>query len=153
MSIADQILISLEARHAESILLGRKLVELRRRPMNIRPGARMWIYAKLPVGSIVGYATVSAVHVHAPSTLWRKFGPLCGISRSEFFDYFDGVGHGTGLELTNCTRLFTSVSLESLRRFSVGFQPPQFFTRLHQGAPLLTAISRAAAPVGVASEG
>lgn len=144
MSIGDQILISLEARHAENILLGRKLVELRRRPMNVKPGATIWIYAKLPVGSIVGYGTVAAVHMHAPSTLWRKFGAVSGISRSEFSDYFEGTSQGTALELTNCKRLFTSVSLESLRRFSAGFQPPQFFTRLKQGAPLLTAVSQAA---------
>lgn len=144
MSIGDQILISLEARHAESILDGRKLVEFRRRTMKVKPGATIWIYAKLPVGSIVGFATVAAVRTHAPSTLWRKFGSLAGISRSEFFDYFDGISQGTALELTNCRRLCASVSLKSLRRVKAGFHPPQFFAHLRQGAPLLTAISRAA---------
>jgi len=153
MSIGDQILISLEARHAENILLGRKLVEFRRRSMNVKPGATIWIYAKLPVGSIVGCATVAAVRVHAPSTLWRKYGSLSGISRSEFFDYFGGISQGTALELANCRRLFTSVTLEALRRFNAEFQPPQFFTRLKLGAPLLTAISQAAAQVEAISEG
>lgn len=147
MSIDDQILISLEARHAENILEGRKLVEFRRRKMNVVPGATIWIYAKLPVGSIVGCAVVAAVHTHAPSTLWRKFGPHSGISRGEFFDYFDGIAQGTALELTKCRRLRSSVSLESLRRFCGSFQPPQFFVRLHHGAPLLAAISQAAVPL------
>jgi predicted transcriptional regulator len=151
VSIGDQILISLEARHAENILQGSKLVEFRRRKMNVKPGATIWIYAKRPVGSIVGCATVAAVRMHAPSTLWRKFGPLSGISRSEFFDYFDGTAQGTALELTNCRRLCSSVSLESLRRFYSGFQPPQFFTRLKQGAPLLVAISQAAVLPAAAS--
>jgi len=144
MSIGDQILISLEARHAENIMQGSKLVEFRRRKMNVKPGDTIWIYAKLPVGSIVGFATVAAINTHAPSTLWRKFGSLSGISRSEFFEYFDGIAQGTALELTNCTRLYSSVSLASLRRFCAGFQPPQFFIRLKQGAPLLAAISQAA---------
>jgi predicted transcriptional regulator len=144
VSIDDQILISLEARHAESILQGSKLVEFRRRKMNVNPGSTIWIYAKLPVGSIVGCATVADVRIHAPSTLWRKFGSFSGISRSEFFDYFDGVAQGTALELTNCRRLYSSVSLESLRRFYAGFHPPQFFIRLKHGAPLLAAISQAA---------
>lgn len=142
MSVADQILISLEARHAENILQGKKLVEFRRRPMNVKAGATIWIYAKLPVGSIVGCATVAAVRRQAPSTLWRKFGPHSGISRTEFFEYFAGVTQGVALELTSCRRLTASVPLESLRRFSAGFQPPQFFARLKQGAPLLTAISQ-----------
>ena len=144
MSIAnDQILISVEARHAESILQGRKQVELRRRHMNVKAGATIWIYAKLPVGSIVGCASVAAVRTYAPSTLWRKFGEISGISRDEFFDYFDGICKGTALELTNCKRLNSSISLESLRRLSAGFQPPQFFIRLNQGAPLLAAILQA----------
>ena len=75
MSIGDQILISLEARHAENIMLGRKLVEFRRRPMNVKPGATIWIYAKLPVGSIVGYASVTAVHMHAR----QPYGGISGL--------------------------------------------------------------------------
>ena len=50
MSVDDQILISLEPRHAENILEGRKRVELRRRTMNVTIGSTVWMYAKLPVG-------------------------------------------------------------------------------------------------------
>ena len=140
MSDADHILISLEPRYAESILERTKLVELRRRAMNVRVGATVWLYAKLPVGSIVGRATVRANHVLAPSTLWRRFGSVSGISRAEFFDYFDGVPLGTALELSDSRRLASSFSLEALRRFQHSFQPPQFFTRLSEGTPILTAM-------------
>ncbi len=59
MEVEDNILISLEPRHAENILAGLKRVELRRRTMNVSPGCTVWIYAKLPVGSIVGRTTLS----------------------------------------------------------------------------------------------
>jgi hypothetical protein len=36
----EHILISLEPRHAENILAGRKTVELRRRPMNVKGSGR-----------------------------------------------------------------------------------------------------------------
>ena len=140
MSDADHILISLEPRYAEGILERTKLVELRRRTMNVRVGATVWLYAKLPVGSIVGRARVRVNHVLAPSTLWRKFGSVSGLSRTEFFEYFEGVSLGTALELSDCRRLTSSVSLESLRHFQRKFQPPQFFTRLAVGAPILTAM-------------
>lgn len=140
MSDAGHILISLDPRYAESILERTKLVELRRRTMNVKVGATVWLYAKLPVGSIVGRATVRANHALAPSTLWRRFGSVSGLSRVEFFNYFDGVSLGTALELTDCRRLTCSFSLESLRRFQHTFQPPQFFTRLPIGTPLLTAM-------------
>jgi predicted transcriptional regulator len=136
-SALDQILISLDARHAENILQGKKLVELRRRPMKVPIGSTVWIYAKLPVGSIVGCASVSAVRVNAPATLWRKFGGIAGISRSEFFTYFSGINAGTALELTDCRRLKIAIPLESLRRTAAGFHPPQFFVRLKHDTPLL----------------
>ncbi len=143
MSMGEHILISLDVRHATNILEGRKFVEFRRRTMNVKPGATIWIYAKLPVGSVVGRAMVVAVRTQAPSTLWRKFGPVSGLSRGEFFEYFEGVQQGTALELADCRKLCSSLPLDLLRGFSAGFQPPQFFVRLKQGTPLLRAISEA----------
>ena len=142
MSAVESILISLEARHAKNILDGKKLVEFRRRSMNVKPGTTVWIYAKLPVGSIVGCATVTAICMQAPSTLWRKFGPVSGISRSEFFDYFAGKSQGTALQLKEGKRLSVSVSLERLRTVARDFQPPQFFAHLKRGAAVLDAISQ-----------
>jgi predicted transcriptional regulator len=63
VSVDDHILISLEPRHAESILEGRKRVELRRRTMNVTIGSTVWMYAKLPVGSIIGRVGNSASQV------------------------------------------------------------------------------------------
>lgn len=141
MDIDDHILISLEPRHAENILEGRKRVELRRRAMKVSVGSTMWIYAKLPVGSIIGRAIITAVHVLSPAMLWRRFGSVSGISRGEFFDYFADRDEGIALELSDCRRLVHAFDLQSLRRFHRGFQPPQFFTRLQRHASLLNAIS------------
>src|SRR5882757_4574645 len=143
MSDDEHILISVEPRHAENILAGRKTVELRRRPMHVKVGAIVWIYAKRPVGSIVGCAKVRDIHLLAPQALWRRFCNDCCIPRSEFFAYFEGVTQATALELSGCKRLGASLSLESLRGFSAGFQPPQFFARLKAGTPLMGAICNA----------
>jgi len=141
VSLDDHILISLEPRHAENILEGRKRVELRRRMMNVTIGSTVWMYAKLPVGSIIGRAIVAAIHVLAPAILWRRFGAVSGISRSEFFEYFADRDQGIALELSDCRRLSHAFDLEALRRFHRGFQPPQFFTRLRHNTPLWIAIS------------
>ena len=138
----ENILISLEPRHAENIFVGVKRVELRRRTMNVELGSTVWIYAKLPVGSIVGHATIANIHVLSPSRLWREFGAVSGVSRSEFFEYFGERNTAVALELENCHRLARSFDLQSLRQVSRRFQPPQFFSRLRQG-PILTAISGA----------
>ena len=140
MAKGEHILISLAPRHAEDIFAGRKQVELRRRTMNVAPGTTVWIYVKLPIGSIVGRVKVVDIHASSPAALWRRFGSVSGLSRSEFFDYFSGVAAGVALVLENAQRLRRSLSLEALRELASGFQPPQFFARLSAEHPFLGAI-------------
>lgn len=124
------MLISLEQKHAENILTGKKHVELRRRTMGIPVGSVVWIYVKKPIGAVVGHARVSNRHSFAPSTLWNKFSAVSGLTRQEFFDYFRGVSKGCALALDDVHRLRSPVSLEALRKGRGGFHPPQFFMRL-----------------------
>ena len=91
MQSTQHVLISLDERHATNILEGSKQVELRRRTMHVEPGSIVWLYVKKPVGAVVGFATVGATYVAAPSTVWRKYGPVSGLSRSEFVSYFAGA--------------------------------------------------------------
>lgn len=137
MNNEEHILISMDERHAENILSGLKRIELRRRPMNVKVGTTIWIYAKLPVGSVIGKARVSAFYSLAPSTLWRRFSSVSGLSRGEFFEYFSGAPKGFALALECVERLARSTPLEELRLASSGFQPPQFFVRLEKGGSVL----------------
>ena len=137
----EHILISLESRHAENIFAGHKRVELRRRTMNISPGATLWIYVKLPVGSIIGHARIDKVHESSPNALWRRYGSVSGLSKHEFFSYFGGVEHGVALVLEQSKRLRSSLSLKALRQVDEGFQPPQFFARLTSEHPLHEAVT------------
>jgi predicted transcriptional regulator len=141
MSDAQHILISLASRHADKIFSGQKQVELRRRPMHVAPGATVWIYVKLPVGSIVGRVKVEAVHASSPASLWRRFGLVSGLSRREFFEYFRGVTQGFALVLEGAQLLRRSLSLDTLRKATKRFQPPQFFIRLTADHPVLGAVT------------
>lgn len=141
MHSREHILISLESRHAENIFAGNKRVELRRRSMNVSPGDILWIYVKLPVGSIIGYARIEKVHASSPNALWRTYGSVSGLSRREFFSYFEDAEQGVALVLEESTRLRSSLSLEALRQLDEGFQPPQFFARLTTEHPLHEAVT------------
>lgn len=141
--IKDNILISLEPRHAENILAGSKRVELRRRAIRVEPGTVVWMYSKLPKGSIVGSATVVRLRQASPTSLWRRYGRQTGITRAEFFEYFSETGHGFALELCDSTRLKEPLSLKMLREVNRAFQPPQFFKRLHPAEGILEAVSSA----------
>lgn len=149
----EHILISLENRHAENIFAGKKHVELRRRSMNIAIGTTVWIYVKLPVGSVMGRARVSALHSLAPSTLWRRFASVSGLTHKEFTDYLEGVSKGFALSLENPERLPQSISLQALRQVSSGFQPPQFFLRLGVRGGLLNTLTESLKNVCAASDG
>ncbi|MBN9463988.1 MAG: hypothetical protein J0H00_22540 [Burkholderiales bacterium] len=141
MTVSAHALISLEERFAEGILNGEKLVELRRRPMRLNIGATVWMYVKVPVGEVIGSAQVRSLHTLTPQTLWRKYGNVSGLSRTEFFDYLSGVEHGFVLVLDSPVRLKNPVPLERLRILNNGFQPPQFFQHLANDGALVTAFS------------
>lgn len=140
MSNAENILISLAPRHAQNIFDGVKHIELRRRPMNLAPGTLAWIYVTLPVGALVGRATVSAVHSASPMTLWRKFGSVSGLERNEFLSYLEGIEKGVVLVLEDVKRLQVPLQLVDLRELSEGFNPPQFFIRIGKAHPLFNAL-------------
>lgn len=146
MNDDKHILISLEDRHAQNIFGGTKRVELRRREMRVDPGDTVWIYVKLPVGCVAGYATVESTHTMSPAQLWRRFGSCSGLERSEFFDYFTGLRTAFALSLRDAQVLPKPVSLARLRKASSGFQPPQFFSRIEAGGPLFSAISAGKRP-------
>jgi len=143
MSAPHNFLISLEERHANNILEGTKTVELRRRPMHVAIGATVWIYVKMPVGSVVGCAKVTGLHTLAPSTLWNRFGAVSGLQREEFFEYFSGLPKAFALGLSEPTRLASPIPLSELRDVSSGFHPPQFFANVANNGPLLRAMSQA----------
>jgi len=142
VSNTENILISLLPQHASNIFEGYKLVEFRRRTMHITAGTTAWIYVKLPVGAITGRVNISAIHTASPLTLWRRFGAVSGLSKSEFLDYFNGVIEGVALELVDPKILCNSLSLLSLRTIKTSFQPPQFFTRLEPSNLILREVKK-----------
>jgi predicted transcriptional regulator len=140
MTQKKNILISLTPRHAGNVFAGTKTVELRRRPMQISRGTIAWIYVKIPVGAIIGCVRIDSIHIRPPKTLWRDFAPVSGLSKSEFFNYFDDVPKGTALEISNTIMFNTPLSLKFLKEHLSNFHPPQFFTNLNTDSPLLSTL-------------
>lgn len=140
MADIENILISLESRHAKNIYSGEKKIELRRRTMHVTPGTTVWIYEKVPIGSITGKATITAVHTASPAQLWRRFGSVSGLSKTEFLTYFTGVKVACVLILENATLIQQPVPLAFLKDVMGNFQPPQFFVRLYGAHPVLLAL-------------
>lgn len=130
MQPIQHVLISLDERHATNILAGTKQVELRRRTMHVEPGSTIWFYVKKPVGAIVGCAMVGTTYSAKPNTVWRKYGPVSGLSKTEFMSYFEGAAVASAMALSAARKLQHPVMLDELRVAMPGFHPPQFYCRL-----------------------
>jgi len=139
----ENILISVEYDHVLNMLSGKKTAELRRRPLRIKPGTQVWIYSKMPRGRVEIVATADAVVASPPRDLWNLYQARVAITRSAFKSYFAGVEVGYAILLRDIRTLKPAPRLNTLRRNSKGFHPPQFFKRLWgQGPELRCLLSR-----------
>lgn len=130
MSNCNDILISVAPTHTRAILSGRKTVELRRRRIHVTGGTRVWIYSKVPVGSVEATAVVERVCQADPESLWSEFQQAVGITRTAFDQYFEGCTRGCAVVLRDVRPVNPAMKLAHLRTAFDGFHPPQFFKRL-----------------------
>ncbi|HVB99345.1 MAG TPA: transcriptional regulator [Candidatus Dormibacteraeota bacterium] len=137
MVYADDVLISVRQKHSRNMLRGRKTAEVRRRAARIRPGTRVWVYSKMPRGRVELVATVEGVIVAHPQDLWDLYQDRLSVTFTEFQSYLNGVKRGCVILLQNIEPLQPTLDLESIRRISKKFQPPQFFKRLVPNGPEL----------------
>lgn len=126
----ENILISVEQEHAINMLNGIKTAELRRRPLRIRPGTRVWIYSKLPRGHIELVAVAHQVVAASPSSLWKRYSSRIAITYCEFQKYCAGAEVACVILLRQIEPLQPGLCLAAIRKISKDFQPPQFFKRL-----------------------
>jgi predicted transcriptional regulator len=137
MPEAHDVLISLSSRHTDSILDGSKTVELRRRAVNVQKGGRVWIYTKVPRGSIEVYCTVNRVVAETPQKIWASLGSCVGLTKAEFDEYFFGLKIGYAIVLGERRLLPSPIGLVALKGRFKRFQPPQFVKYLVNDSPEL----------------
>lgn len=136
----ENILISIEKRHINNLLNGTKTIELRRRNINIPTGGKVWMYAKLPIGSICAVGIVKKVINTAPDKIWHEFGKVSGLNKMEFDEYFLNIEIGCVLLFENIHAMRSNISLNEMRSISSSFHPPQFFKYLSKNSVELIAI-------------
>jgi predicted transcriptional regulator len=131
------ILISVEARHATNILNGEKTVELRRKPLKILAGTRVWIYSKVPCGQVRAIAVVKKIVSKSPIAIWKSYGKRSAITKHEFDAYFANAETGHAIIFQDVQPLAPELDLSAIRNEIADFHPPQFFKRLTNGMPEL----------------
>jgi predicted transcriptional regulator len=119
-------LLSIHPRHAESILAGRKLVELRRMPV-AADTTHVIVYATAPVKLVIGWFEVAGIDEASRTAIWNAHQRVCGVSRREFRAYFDGADRAFAIRIAQAHRLRSPLPLESLPGVR---RPPQSFQYL-----------------------
>ncbi len=122
------------------MLNGTKTAEVRRRPLRIHPGTRVWIYSKLPRGRIELVAIADQVVAASPYSLWNRYRSVLAISFQRFQKYCSGSQVACVILLREIEPLYPALGLAAIRRISKEFQPPQFFKRLVERGPELRSL-------------
>ena len=130
-------LISIKPENVKMILCGEKSIEIRNRPVNLAPGTRLWIYSTLPSGCLEAVATVKLIKFDSPSTIWKDYCNLIGISHKRFRSYVNGSTGISAIFLQHVRKLKPSLTLHDLRSEVQDFHPPQFLKRMRNVNPIL----------------
>jgi predicted transcriptional regulator len=130
MTCIENILISVEGSYVKAILEGQKTVELRRRALGIGAGSLVWIYSKLPRGSVELVCETAKVVAAPPAQLWRMYRSRVAIAHADFQEYFRGTDKGHAIVFGRIWALEPAVGLNALRALFKAFHPPQFFKKL-----------------------
>jgi predicted transcriptional regulator len=119
--------LSIKPEYATKIVEGLKQVELRRRfPYGTVTGARIYVYATVPIQAVIGYATIQEVERLPVEVIWASYHQVAYIARKDFEDYYHDSDSGYVLVLRDPVRLQNPVSISELKS-ELNFTPPQSF--------------------------
>lgn len=82
------ILISIKPKYASLIYAGYKVVELRKVIPTQFDGHMAYIYETAPISKVTGYFIVGGFISLKKDLLWKRFGSLTVVSKTDFDNYF-----------------------------------------------------------------
>lgn len=93
-----KILLSINPEYSSQILQGTKKYEFRRQIAK-RQVDEIVIYSTFPEMKVVGSVKVNAVIQNTPEKLWEETKDFAGISKENFFSYFEGKNNAFAYKL------------------------------------------------------
>jgi len=98
------VILSIKPKHAEAILSGEKKCEFRKPsfPNGIKTAI---IYETAPVKKIVGWFSITKQETGTPSEIWRRHSKIGGITRWDFFNYYNGSKKAVCLKIGRVVKL------------------------------------------------
>lgn len=125
---SNAILMSVRPQYANKIFDGTKTVELRRiKPKTLGNGDLVFIYVSSPVKALMGAFRVASVVEKKLEPLWRMVKNDAGVTRAEFFRYYENVDSGVAIFIDDVWLLPSPIKLAQLQEEIKNFYPPQSF--------------------------
>jgi predicted transcriptional regulator len=126
----ETLLISLHPRHAQNILSGKKIIELRKKGVREdRYGTtfdHILIYETLPTAAIIGVCEAGEILYKDAQTFSNNYQSSLCLNSREIWDYL-GDRMGYGIRIKNPKKI-TPIPLSKMRE--VGILPPQGYRYL-----------------------
>ncbi|HBG25598.1 MAG: hypothetical protein A2Y10_04895 [Planctomycetes bacterium GWF2_41_51] len=123
----EALLLSIKPTYATKIFNYDKSVELRKVRPRLQDGDKVLVYVSSPIMELMGVFEVSNVIKDTPDKLWKKVGSSSGITKDDFFSYYEGSDIGYGIMIKNVSLFDCPISLKKLRGLFPGFTPPQSY--------------------------
>ena len=117
-----KILFSINPKHVENILSGRKMVEYRKTKCR-RKVDTVLIYSTAPVQMVVAQAHLKGILVDKPERIWEQTKEVSGISHHFFSQYFSRKEYAVAYELEDVKEFTTP---RPLRDFGIDYVPQSF---------------------------
>ena len=76
-------------------------------------------------------AKLRSVTVESTAVVWQNYNACMGISEAEFLSYVSDIETAAVLSFDSIIPVSHPADLQELRELEPGFQPPQFFRRIH----------------------
>ena len=108
------ILMSIKPEFVTKILTRTKTFEFKKKVWKNKEICKVYMYASLPIGQVLGYFIVRKVLKGTPEALWQHCQDSAGISKRKFFQYYKG------------RELGYAIAIKSVYMFETG-QKPQIF--------------------------
>ena len=93
------VLLSIKPQYVKEIIAGRKKYEFRKSIYKTKNVKKIYIYSSSPEQRIVAMFTPSEVIEDSPVNLWRKYKNNAGISKDDFFNYFENKASGFAISI------------------------------------------------------
>lgn len=114
--MAKVLLISIRPKWVGEILSGRKTLELRTRPPQLKEPVQTLIYETSPTCRIRVVCEMGPVLSDQPGTLWDKMDGRSRVQKDEYDKYFEGRSQAHAIEVRRARELQADITLDRLRR-------------------------------------